>query len=286
LSFRLFLAKILAYFLLGLRYYKLVELPSFPSEVCVKTLKVAALSAILVLAAARAEALPILQLDIIGGHYDSATQTIVSDGPDFTLVALLTPQNSQSTASLLSDTYYISAAVSPNPGPGGGSLGDFSWNGTNYDVTDDMTYGTPPLDIDGGAKDPGDLQPHGVFPTYFREFGFQFSAANKTVQYNSQDDPGGLTPTTATTNVSYFATFTITTELIGNNVLHFDLYNTLLATCKKNQTCTGDIDAELNAPFSHDAQSNNTQQVPEPQSILLMSVGLLVAFGLFSLKSA
>jgi hypothetical protein len=252
----------------------------------VKALKVFALSAILVLAAASAEALPILQLDIIGGHYDPATQSIVSDGPDFTLVALLTPNGNKPHGPLLADTYYISAAVSPDPGPGSASLGEFSWNGTNYDVTDDMTYGTPPLDVDDGADGPGDLPSHSVYPTWFKEFEFTFTSANRTLSYDTAVNPGQApVVTTATTGVSYFATFTVTTALIGSNVLHFDLYNTLLATCKRNQTCTGDIDTELNAPFSHDAQSS-TEQVPEPQSILLMSVGLLVAVGLFSLKSA
>jgi hypothetical protein len=40
---------------------------------------------------ARAEAVPVFQLDIIGGHSDAATQTITSDGPSFTLVGLITP---------------------------------------------------------------------------------------------------------------------------------------------------------------------------------------------------
>jgi hypothetical protein len=45
----------------------------------------------LLMASARAEAVPVLQLDIIGGHYDAAMQTITSDGPSFTLVGLITP---------------------------------------------------------------------------------------------------------------------------------------------------------------------------------------------------
>ena len=46
------------------------------------------------LVGARAEAIPVLQLDIIGGSYDWETQTIISNSNRFTLVALLTPKDS------------------------------------------------------------------------------------------------------------------------------------------------------------------------------------------------
>jgi hypothetical protein len=234
---------------------------------------------VLCLSAADAvEAYPLLQLDILGGHYDASTQTIVSDGPNFTLVALLTPKNNSSVESLLNDTYYISAAISPNVSEPGADLGTFSWNSTSYDVTGDMTYGTPPVEGSGLATgDPGDLAPHSIFPTYFREFEFQFSPTATTVSYNSQDDPGGLTPTSSTTGISYYATFNVTTELTGSNVVHFDLYDTLLRNCARTRTCTPDEDIEHFAPFSHDAESSNTHSVPEPQSLLLVSAGMLLA---------
>src|SRR5436190_4037817 len=164
----------------------------------------------MVFAAAHAEAYPILQLDIIGGHYDPTTQTIVSGGPDFTLVAVLTPKNNTSAAtlsSILNDTYYISAAVTPQTGPTDVSLGSFSWNSNNFLVTEDMIYGTPPLENLDAHADPGDLAPHGVFPTFFQEFSFQFAPTNRTVTYDSSVHPSGLNPTTSTSNVSYFATF-------------------------------------------------------------------------------
>jgi hypothetical protein len=243
----------------------------------VKALKAAVLSAVFILASVSAEAYPILQLDIIGGQYDAATQTIVSSDSVFTLVAVLTPTANEPLTPYLSDTYYISAAVSPEHGPDDASLGSFTWNDTNYRVTEDMTYGVPPLDDGNGAGDSGDLAPHSIFPTFFSEFSFQFSPENRTLQYNTADNPGGLTPTTATTNVSYFATFNITTSLVGSNVLHFDLYNSLVQSCRRSGTCTYDADIELFAPFSHDAESSVTHHVAEPQSMLIMSVGLLVA---------
>ena len=137
-----------------------------------------------------------------------------------------------------------------------------------------MTFGTPPADFDGGASDAQDLQSHGVFPTFFREFGFAFSPTSRTVSYNSADNPGGLSP--SATGGTYFATFNVTTSLAGANALHFDLYNTSVKVCGRNQGCLLDRDAALNAPFSHDAESTS-HRVAEPQSLLLMSMGLLFA---------
>jgi hypothetical protein len=229
------------------------------------------------LLASAVEATPLLQLDIVGGHYDSRTDTIVSSGPDFTLVALLTPRRNSDVTSLLNETYYISAAVTPAVGPLGSTLGAFSWNSTTYDVTGDMTYGTPPLESGGAAGDSGDLSRHGIFPTFFSEFSFRFAPANRTITYNSAEDPGGLRPTTSTTGISYFATFNVTTALSGNNVLHFDLYDTYIRQCGTSRSCVPDEDIDRFAPFSHDAQSSNRSSVPEPQSLLVIGTGLVLA---------
>ena len=94
------------------------------------------------------------------------------------------------------------------------------------------------------------------------------------IQRNNAGNP--LTPTSATSGVSYFATFNVTTSLIGTNVLHFDLYNTALRECKRNEACDTELNLDLKAPFSHDAESSN-YKVAEPGSMLLMSVGLLFA---------
>jgi len=238
------------------------------------------LALLLSFGAARAQAFPMLQLDIVGGYYDPVTQTIISSGPDFTLVALLTPQNNSSAATLtelLNDTYFISAAVIPSTGPGGSTLGSFTFNSANYDVTGDLTYGNPPIELFTDAVgDPGDLQNHGVFPTYFGEFGFSFSADQRAVTYNTADAPGGFTTTTSTdpNTFSYYQTFNITTSLSDpTNAIHFDLYNTYVQNCARSGACVWDEEIALFAPFSHDAQS----RVPEPQTLVMMSTGLLIA---------
>src|SRR3972149_10262758 len=130
-------------------------------------------------------AIPTLQLDIENGYYDSTTQTIVSSGSSFNLYAYLIPN----WKNLLSDTYYISMAVSPKIDQPGATLGSFSFNGTDINVTSDMTYGVPPLEdiVALQGWDSGDLPPHCIYPTYFYEFEFSFNSGDYINPYNTQD---------------------------------------------------------------------------------------------------
>ena len=156
-----------------------------------KVMKVGILALGALASAARSEAVPVLQLDIVGGYYDSATQTIMSNGPDFTLVALLTPKKPGD----LLGSYFVSVALTPQTPQPGGDFGSFSWNGTPYAATAGMYYGTPPIEDSGLAHDGGDLGQHSIYPTYFREFEFSFeSPETQAAQtYNTADDPGGPT---------------------------------------------------------------------------------------------
>jgi len=221
-----------------------------------------------------------LQLDISDGVYDEVTQTTVATGSGFVLYALLNPQKASIT-----DTYYISMAISPKV-DSPAALGSFSFRDmaldvtTVYDVTGNMTYGTPPIEA-LEAFESGDLPPHGMFPTYFAEYSFTFDSSHKADAYDVQEyhrDPshlGGFTPNSD--GEFYYAAFELNTlGMAADYVVHFDLYNEKVA--RKDAT---DIDVDDFAPFSHDAESH-PNPVPEPSTMLLLSSGL---GGLFTLKS-
>ena len=232
------------------------------------------LTAGLLMSATAARAVPVLQLDIIGGTYDRVTQTITASGPSFTLVALATASGNTSASSILADTYYLSAALSPVASSGSFNAGSFSIDGVTTQASDTgMTYGTPPLD----AAFNKDLPDHGIYPTFFHEISFQFDANDTTTTYNSEGDTGGVMFDENGVG-TFFVKFEINVGGLVGKTLHFDLYDTAV---KKN----GSIFVDAFAPFSHDAQSvlnlvteedggEAPPAVPEPGSCLILITGL------------
>ncbi|MFZ5524384.1 MAG: choice-of-anchor N protein [Pseudomonadota bacterium] len=231
-----------------------------------------ALTVWLGLFAGTANAIPTLQLGIAGGTYDWSTQTVVSTGPSFSLYAYLLPNS----GNLLTDTYYLSMAVTPQVSTPA-SLGSFTYNGNTVNVTSDMTYGTPPIDAFSSSYDPGDLAKHGMFPTYFKEVAFSFSSTNQSGAFNTQDNP---TWGPQTGSGMYYNLFSIdTSNLADGYAIHFDLYNTKLCLKSKGQ-CASSTDTDITqfAPFSHDAQSS-VSPIPEPQTYAMLLAGLgLIGF--------
>jgi hypothetical protein len=215
------------------------------------------------LMATSARAIPTLQLDILGGTYDTSSETVIAPANTFALYAYGLNID-------LADKFFISMAVVPSTTTPG-SYGSFTVNGTTVNVTSDMTAGGPPLES-SGVIDPGDLAKHGVFPTYFAEQGFYFSLANQSLQYNTQDNAGsGPQPGTG----MYFKEFDLDISNLAPGLgIHFDLYNEALITKCKNKTCTtSDIDINQFAPFSHDAEGMVTA-IPEPETYALLLAGL------------
>jgi hypothetical protein len=212
------------------------------------------------LLSAPAHAVPGLQLDIAGGFYDTTSETILTSADSFTLYALLDTGNRHLSAS---DTYYISIALSPMTTSTPANLGSFAFNGTTVNATSNMTYGVPPIELNGtAAHDGGDLAQHGTFPTYFYEHAFTFNSANTSAIYNTAETPGGIQ---AGSGLLY-AAFTVDRALLSSPYqLHFDLYSTSFRR--------GDTDVNQFAPFSHDA-GTTTRGVPEPSSLLLLGAGL------------
>jgi hypothetical protein len=155
-------------------------------------------------------AIPSLQLDIKNGYYYTPTATILSSSQQFKLYAYLIPDANAT----LDDTYYISAAVTPQVGPAYADLGSFSINGDAINVTSGMVYGDPPIETyTSQLKDPGDLSPHGIFNTYFKQIAFTFNPANKAIAYNTQDTTG-VGPTQNSSGTMYYQSFDIDTRFL------------------------------------------------------------------------
>jgi hypothetical protein len=211
-------------------------------------------------------ALPALQLDIAGGVYDSHDETTVAQTPIFTLTALLCgPLNA-------SKTYYISATVLPKGGSAFPSpdFGPIAINGTSYG-SDAFVFGTPPTDTLAH-----DIPGGGIFPGYYVEIGFNFTASQTVAAYNTATDataPGTL----YYYNFTVDATHLFNPTLLGQGVLsdlydiHFDLYDT-------NHNF---------APYSHDASSwystpggSTTVPVPVADGASTLSLMGLAALGL------
>lgn len=220
-----------------------------------------------------ASAVPVLQLDIAGGEYSDATETIVTSSDSFTVYAYGTPHNNtaQAQRAVLNRTLYLSIALTPETSPTGAAAGSFTVNGVTYHATADMTYGVPPIEANGTAgHDGGDLGRHGIFETHFLEIPFVLTSASPTSgEYNTADD-AGQGPIAG--DDMYYAAFAIDTSGLGAGYeLHFDLYGE-----KRGQGGT-DRDIDIFAPFSHDAATiPGGRPVPEPTAAFVFAAGLAV----------
>lgn len=257
------------------------------------------MAAAAMMAVTTAYALPTLQLGIKDGVYVGGTdETSYSTSTSFTLYAFL---ESGKVIPDFASKYYVSAAVSPAISASN-SLGSFSFDGNPINVTSDMTYGTPPIDATYAALY-GDLPTHSIFPTYFSEFEFTFSEANKASPVNVQDNASlagvnfAYSPTTTAKDPNgdalYWVAFTVDVSGLADGYsIHFDLYDTDVRKCVGQENCSTVISADDFAPFSHDAQSGGDipppppppQQIPEPGSLALVALALLAGGSIRSRK--
>ncbi|WLQ13475.1 choice-of-anchor N protein [Hahella aquimaris] len=208
------------------------------------------------LASTGAFALPALQIGIEDGTYDMASEDSVTSATAFTLYALA--DTGIVDAGLFD--FRLSIAVTPKLSTPT-DLGSIVVNGITIDITDDMTYGTPPIEAVTSSTD---LPSHGIYDTYYYEVDFSFDTGNKATPYNVQDDPDGFALYGGSGDYLYYNAFNFDvsgfTGAIGSG-LHFDLY-ALDFDLKKPIVAF--------APFSHDG----SYRVPEPTNLALFGIAL------------
>ncbi len=201
-------------------------------------------------------AIPLLQLDIAPGGYDTVYEDSFNTENQFTLYAYL-------SGDFDSQWFYISAALIPStsvPVPG---LGSFKFGDQTIKVTDEMFYGAPPLE-QNLDWDTGDLQKHGVFETYYLQFAFQFDPTMFVSAFDTQTGE-------AADGTMYYKSFDV--DVSGMPLgygIHFDLYNVAGVT---------DIDVLKNAPFSHDATGYRVPDGGATAALLglaMVGLGLIV----------
>ena len=242
-------------------------------------LKRLALSAALLLTPAVTRAIPYYQLDIQGGHYDSSSETIVTEATHFTLYAYVDPRSAAARSAALRSPSYLSIALDPAQGAAGADLGSFTLNGQVIRATGDMRFGTPPFELDGSAAaDAGDLASHGLYPTFFTQERFRFGLDHQSAAYDTALNAGsGPRPGTG----MLYAAFELDTSALAPGVtLHFDLFSTRVRR--------GDTDILRLARSSYDAGTIApvSRALPEPSTALLFGIGLLAAAACAPARSA
>jgi len=228
-----------------------------------------ALAVTLMLWAGPAWAVPALQVYIPGADWDPSTQTWVTTSPDFDLWVIGCNTAHDGDPPLTIHDVFLSAALMPkeNTNTGAGTITitpvsapypAYSPYAAEPAVTpfgvggqSGWQYGLPVMG--DGSPVPG----HGIYPTSYVTFDMG--------DFNPVYDPGAYDMQPGETGSGPGEYKKVHVSITGFEAVHFDAYNHFLYSDK--------VDARF-APFSHDAEF-----VPEPGSILLLSVGLAGALG-------
>ena len=222
----------------------------YNKETQVRSLLFTALMAL----ASTAVAVPALQVYSDGASYDIADESWAISGPSFTLQALATNQSNTTGFTNVTQAYLSLATMGDVAADAAISIFHTESGTTATYSFADLIFGTPP-------DASGDLASHGIYDTYFAEFGFLLGDSCLACVSDMVDGSAAKNGWVNNFEISFS----------GFDMLHIDLY-----------TLNSSGGISLFAPFSHDAYATS---VPEPTPLILLGIGLL-AFGIIKRRKS
>ena len=220
-------------------------------------------------------AIPLLQLYVEGGHYETDTETWVVDGHAdsvrlWTIGNVAGPGGKGTIFNVRLAVAYIDPAPYGDPvisvaGATTGGFGGFFDPSTPDDapLLQTVTDGSTPL-LSGGSP----LPSHGIYREgiHWQEFALgNFDRVDSPIADFITAFPDA--PLDASGQINVYDISLSGGDPVNGHLLHFDLYDSVQANNKVRATF---------APFSHDAETDgsNFPTVPEPATLLLLGSAL------------
>ena len=223
-------------------------------------------------------ALPALQLGSSSTgtwSYDNGTETWITGDNPFTLNATANATSGNGAYAWeqpgTAQTAYLVFASVFDIGNVDGFDITVSNDGGNLTLFD-FGYGAPPL------EDPNSLASHGIYDTYFEIYAFNFDGPVVTIADTQPGQTGS--------GDGYLEAFNVTVNSLTAGVtgIHMDLFTVIGdGTYTPGQTANKKL-VESFAPYSHDAEYDPGNPIPEPTTMLLFGIGLVGLTGIIRKK--